>query len=150
MDEEEREGRRVRCQEAIARKGGLGDEDRDDGWMFHCRCCWRGRRHGRSRRQVCVFGRECGDGCGDGSWWWWWWLVACRVEVSRKKRRAEKERRRVRCGCGCRRCCQGGVSVHGALQLAQVRGAHLPLFSFALREDAQSAPVRHVRVPGRL
>src|SRR6266851_3049164 len=60
MHEEEREGRGVRGEEAVARKGGFGDEERDGGhqWVFL-----------RRRR---------GWGRGRGRVWW----VAGRDEVS--------------------------------------------------------------------
>jgi hypothetical protein len=40
------------------------------------------------------------------------------------------------------------VSVDDAFELAQVRGAHFPLFGFALSEDAQSASIRRRVIPG--
>ena len=40
------------------------------------------------------------------------------------------------------------MSGYDALELAQVSGAHLPLFGFALRDDAQSAPLRYATARG--
>jgi hypothetical protein len=42
----------------------------------------------------------------------------------------------------------GRISVYDALELAQVGGAHLLLFGFALGEDAQAAPVCYVAAHG--
>lgn len=77
MDQEEREGRRVRGEEAGARKGGFGDEERD------------------------------------------WWCFTGRVSRG-----------------------GGGVFVDYTFELAQVSRSHLPLFGFALGEDAQPSAVR--------
>lgn len=98
MHEKERKGRRMCGVEAVARKGGFRNEERD-GWRRGVRGC------------------HCGGGGGGGGLGW-----AARGRVSR-----HMGRRRVECV---------GVSVNDALELAQVCGAHLPFFGFALGEDA--------------
>jgi hypothetical protein len=120
MHEEEWERRRVRGEEAVARKGGFGNEERD-GWGF--------------LRSGCCCGCICICICC------WAVVVGAGGLVGNAGRKLG--RRRVGyAGAG------GGVSVYDALELAQVCGAHLPLFGFALGEDAQSAPTRYVAAHG--
>ena len=99
MDEKEWERRCVCGEEAVTRKGGFGDEERD-GWRFLCcRFC----RWIRAIVRTYDLGNAWRFGLG---------------------------------GVGYAGGGGGGVSEYDALELAQVCGAHLPLFSFALREDA--------------
>jgi hypothetical protein len=85
------------------------------------------------RRGVCgeeTVARKCGFGNEDRDGWGFFLLRFC-----------------VRCGR-----CGGGrgvcISVYDALELAQVGGAHLPLFGFALGEDAQAAPICYAAARG--
>jgi len=108
MHEKEWEGRRVRGEEAVARKGGFGNEERDR---------WRILRFGWGGR--------------DG----WAAVVGVGVGVGAEglENAGRRKLGRVRVGYA---AAGGGVSVYDALELAQVCGAHLPLFGFALGEDA--------------
>jgi hypothetical protein len=88
---------------------------------------------GRGVRGEETVARECGFGNEERDGWRFFLLQV-----------------RVRFGVRCGRRGGGRISVYDALELAQVAGAHLPLFGFALGEDAQAAPVCYVAAHGLL